>query len=314
MVRRCYNLKFIKKSNKIIPNYSDSIFDLVNNLLLIIILIVTLYPFYFVIIASLSEPDAVNSGSMLLYPIPGKEKFLNFEGYKRVFQDRRIWSGYFNTILYTGFGTLIGVTVTTLAGYSLSRKDLIGRGPITALFVFTMFFSGGLIPTYMVVDTLNLTNTRLIMIILGSVSVYNIVITKTFFQNTISDDLQSAAFIDGCGNGMFFFKIVVPISKSIIAVLALYYAVGYWNTYFNALIYLNKEKLYPLQLILRDILIASQMLVSDVTDMETIGEAQRIAESIKYAVIIVSTVPVLIMYPFLQQYFVKGIMIGSVKG
>lgn len=293
---------------------SDRLFDFIVNVILIIILIITIYPLYFIVIASLSDPDAVNTGSMLLYPIGTKGKLLNFEGYGRVFRDNRIWRGYYNTIIYTFFGTIAGVAATILAGYSISRKDLIGKGFITRIFVFTMYFGGGLIPTYMVVDKLHLINTPLVMIILGSVSVYNIIIAKSFFQSTIPAELQEAAFIDGCGNGRFFLKIVIPLSKSIIAVLTLYYAVGHWNAFFNALIYLNNEKLYPLQLILRDILIASQMLVSNETDMESIGEAQRIAESLKYAVIIVSTLPVLIIYPFLQKYFVKGVMIGSIKG
>lgn len=307
-------MKLIKKEKTNLISTSDPIFNLVTNILLILILIIAIYPLYFVVIASLSDPDAVNSGSMLLYPVNPKGKLLNFEGYQRVFKDHRIWLGYYNTISYTFFGTLIGLIATILAGYSLSRKDLMGKKIITTIFVFTMYFSGGLIPRYMVVDQLGLMNTPLIMILLGSVSVYNIIIAKSFFQNTIPQELQDAAFIDGCGNGFFFLKVVIPLSKSIIAVLALYYAVGHWNSFFTALIYLNNEKLYPLQLILRDILIASQMLVSDVTDMESIGDAQRIAESLKYAVIIVSTLPVLIMYPFLQRYFVKGVMIGSVKG
>ena len=189
-----------------------------------------------------------------------------------------------------------------------------GRGVITGLFVFTMYFSGGLIPTYMAVKNYHMTNTSAVMIILGAVSVYNIIIAKSFFQSTIGIELQEAAFIDGCGNGRFFALIVLPLSKSILAVLTLYYAVGYWNSFFNGLIYLNDEKLYPLQLVLRDILVASQMLAADVTDIESIGDAQRIAESLKYGVIIVSTLPVLILYPFLQKYFVKGVMIGSVKG
>ena len=297
------------------PKFStDNVFDIVVNTLIILILIISIYPLYFVVIASLSDPDVVNKGSALLYPIGGKGKILNFDGYRRVFNDRRIWTGYYNTIVYTVLGTLVGVIATTLSGYAISRQDLKGRGIITGILVFTMYFGGGLIPTYMVIDRLGLINTPLVMILLGSVSVYNIIIARSFFQNTISIELQEAAFIDGCGNGIFFLKIVLPLSKSIIAVLTLYYAVGHWNSFFNALIYLNNEKLYPLQLILRDILIASQMLVSDVTDMESIGDAQRIAESVKYAVIIVSTLPVLVMYPYLQKYFVKGVMIGSIKG
>ncbi|MDL2232715.1 carbohydrate ABC transporter permease [Ruminococcaceae bacterium OttesenSCG-928-L11] len=299
---------------KIRASASDRVFDIVNNAILILIILICVYPLYFVVIASISDPDAVNTGAVLFLPRGGNGKLLNFEGYMRVFQDYRIWRGYGNTLFYTACGTLLGVVSTVLAGYSLSRSDLAGRGFITGMFVFTMYFSGGLIPTYLVIKNLNLTNTPWVMILYGSVSVYNIIIAKSFFQNSLSEELQDAAFIDGCGNGKYFAFIVVPLSKAIIAVLTLYYAVGHWNTYFNALIYLNDEKLYPLQLILRDILIASQMVVSNVTDMESIGEAQRIAASLKYAVIIVSTLPVLVMYPFLQRYFVKGVMIGAVKG
>lgn len=303
-----------KHRQKIRQTTADNVFDIAVNALVIVITLIVVYPLYFVVIASLSDPDAVNSGAMLFYPIAGKGKLLNVEGYQRVFQDARIWRGYGNTIYYTVFGTAIGLFATALAGYALSRRDLVGRGAITGLFVFTMYFSGGLIPTYMAVKNYHMTNTPAVMIILGAVSVYNIIIAKSFFQSTISIELQEAAFIDGCGNGRFFALIVLPLSKSILAVLTLYYAVGYWNSFFNGLIYLNDEKLYPLQLVLRDILVASQMLAADVTDMESIGDAQRIAESLKYGVIIVSTLPVLILYPFLQKYFVKGVMIGSVKG
>ena len=302
------------KRNKIRVSSSDKIFDLINNTIMIIIVIVVAYPLYYVVIASLSDPDAVNAGDMIFFPIGGEGYLLNIEGYRRVFQDPRIWRGYFNTIIYAGFGTAFGVTITTLAAFSLSRRDLVGRGIITALFVFTMFFGGGLIPTFMVVRQLGLVNTREVMILLGSFSVFNLIITRAFFESTMSQELQDAAFIDGCGNGRFFFSIALTLSKAIVAVLTLFYVVGHWNSFFTALIYLNDVRLYPLQLVLRDILIGGQMLIAEVTDMDAIGDAQRIALSLRYAVIIVSSVPVLIMYPFVQKFFVRGVMIGALKG
>ena len=294
---------------KTINSGFDKGFDLIINSLLVFILLVVIYPLYFVIIASISDPDAINSGSVLFLP-----HGITFEGYIRIFEDKRILMGYRNTLVYTFVGTLLGVMSTLLAGYSLSRKDLVGRNWIMGIIIFTMYFNGGLIPTYMLVKSLGLTNTPWIIIILGSIGVYNIIITRTYFQSTISQELLEAAFIDGCTNEMFFLKIVLPLSKAITAVIALYYAVGHWNSFFSALIYLNDQKLYPLQLILRDILIKSQILQQSITDNDTIGKQERIAESIKYGVVIISSLPVIMIYPFIQKYFVKGVMIGSVKG
>lgn len=299
----------VKRQKKIKGTRSDVIFDLIINALLVLMLLVVLYPLYFVVIASFSDPVSINTGKVLLVP-----RNVSLTAYRKILQDSRIWSGYANTLIYTGFGTALGVAATLLAGYSFSRKDLKGRRVLMMLYVFTMYFSGGLIPTYMVVQQLHLTNTRMIMILLGSISVYNIIITRTFFEGTIPDELLEASFIDGCSNGRFFFSIVLPLSKSVAAVITLYYAVAHWNSFFNALIYLNRQQLYPLQLVLRDILIASQMVHSDVTELETIAEMQRIAETVKYGVIIVSSVPVLLMYPLVQKYFVKGVLIGAVKG
>lgn len=294
---------------KKLTSKDDAVFNLIINFLLVVIVLIVLYPLYFVIIASVSTPEAVNGGEVLFKP----EGF-SFDGYKKIFGDMRIWNGYKNTLIYTLFGTLLGVFATLLAGYSLSRKDLPGRKIIMGMFIFTMYFNGGLIPTYMVVKGLDLINKPLVMIILGSVGVYNIIIARTFFQTTISNELLEAAMIDGCTNGVFFFKIVLPVSKAVTAVIALYYAVQHWNAFFNALIYLHEQKFYPLQLVLREILVGSQTVMQNITDIESLGEQQRMAEQIKYGVIIVSSLPVLIMYPFVQKFFVKGVMIGSVKG
>lgn len=290
-------------------SHFDKVFDIVTTLLLILALLIVLYPLYFVVIASVSDATSISSGKVILLP-----KNVSFVGYKRILEDARIWTGYKNSLLYTAASTVIGVFTTILAGYSFSREDLAGRRVLMTLYIFTMYFSGGLIPTYLTVKQLGMINSPWTVILLGSVSVYNIIIARSFFKNNIPKELFEAASIDGCGNGRFFFSIVAPLSKSIIAVLALYYAVAQWNGYFNALIYLNKESYYPLQLFLRQILTGSQSISADVTDVDAIQEMQRIAATIKYGVIVVASVPMLLIYPFVQKYFVKGVMIGSVKG
>ena len=287
----------------------DSVFDFVVTFFLILIFFLVAYPLYFIVIASISGPDYVNTGQVMFYP-----RDIGFEGYERILGTSRIWLGYRNTILYTFFGTICSVIVTLLAAYAFSRKDLVGRRPLMLVYIFTMYFSGGLIPTYLVVRNLGLTNNPAVIVILGMLSVYNMIIARTYFEYTIPDELLEAAKIDGCSNQLFFVKIVLPLSQAITAVIALYYAVAQWNGFFNALIYLSSERYFPLQLILRDILISSQHLAADVTDMENLALQQRIAETVKYGVIVVASVPVLILYPFLQRYFVRGVMIGSIKG
>ncbi len=292
-------------------NRADIAFDTAVTLIACLALLMTFYPLYFIAIASVSSPEDIVSAKVIFAP-----SGLSFSAYEYIFQDNRIWKGYMNTIIYTVLGTLLGLAVTTLAGYALSRKDLVGRGLIMKIMVFTMFFNGGLIPTYLVVKELHLLNTPWVLIIIGSVWVYNIIICKTFFEHTISKELLEAAFMDGCGNLRFFISIVLPLSKAIVAVIALFYAVGHWNSYFNALIYVTERKLYPLQLILREILVQGQALQppTDAAELEALAEQQRIAEVIKYGVVIVSSLPLLCVYPFLQRFFVKGVMIGSVKG
>lgn len=287
---------------------TDKVFNVLNNIILGIVLIITLYPLYFIIIASISDPNYVAQGSVWLFP-----KGINFEGYKSIFKDPEIWLGYKNSLIYTGIGTFINITVTILASYALSRKDLVGRNPLMFLFTFTMFFSGGLIPSFLVVRNLGLIDKIGAMVLPGALSVYNLIISRTFFINNIPDELREAASMDGCTNTKFFTAVALPLSKAIIAVLALFYAVGHWNSYFNALIYLRHSEKYPLQLVLRSILVANAML----ENTETIGDAteiQRKADMIKYGVIIVASLPVLLAYPFAQRYFIKGVMIGSIKG
>lgn len=299
----------MEKKKKQIQSRFDTGFDIVSTILLVLFLLVVLYPLYFVVIASISDANAISTGQVILLP-----KDVSFVGYRRIFQDSRILTGYGNSVIYTLASTVIGTITTVMAGYAFSRNDLPGHGWLMKVYVFTMYFSGGLIPTYLVVKDLNLLGSPWVVILMGAVSAYNIVIARSFFTSNIPPELYEAASIDGCPNGRFFFSIVVPLSKSIIAVIALYYAVAQWNSYFNSLIYLNKQEQYPLQLILREILLSSQGVQADVTDIDALQEMQRIAATIKYGVIIVASVPMLIMYPFIQKYFVKGVMIGSVKG
>lgn len=287
----------------------DLIFETIVHICIIAISGVVLYALWFVIIASISDPNMVASGEVLFLP-----KGVTLEGYKYIFRDKRIWTGYRNTILYTVVGTLLGLFITIPAGYALSRKDMAGSGIIMKLLLFTKYFSGGLIPTYLVVKGLHLVDTPYVLMIMGSFSVFNLILCRTFFINTLPLELQEAAEIDGCGIFQYFIKIVLPLSKAIIAIMALYYAVGHWNSFFNGLIYVTNSKLYPLQVILRDILISGQSVDPSIMDPESLELMKQIARTIKYGVIIVSSLPVLMMYPFVQKHFVKGVMVGSVKG
>lgn len=297
-------------------SWDDRLFNIICNLFLVLFVIVVFYPIYYIVIASFSDPKYAVGGEPLLYP-----RGITFEGYKQVFQDKRIMTGYMNTIFYTVCGTLLGVTMTMLSGYAFSRKDLPGRGILLKLYAFTMYFGGGMIPTFMVVKKLGMVNSRAVMIILGCISVYNIIVVRSFMMSNIPDELLDAAKIDGCGNGRFFMQIVLPLSQAIIAVMVLYTAVGYWNSYMNAVIYITDEGKYPLQLVLKKILYAVQTSISGIgensantEDMDLLREAMDKVQLIKYGAIVVSTVPVICIYPFIQKYFVKGVMVGSLKG
>ncbi|HJA94093.1 MAG TPA: carbohydrate ABC transporter permease [Candidatus Eisenbergiella merdipullorum] len=290
--------------------WDDCLFSIIINVLLIAAVVVVAYPVYFILVASFSDPTIVNSGDLLFYP-----KGFTLTGYKTVFKNQDIWTGYKNTIFYTVCGTILGTMAVLMAGYALSRKDLRGRGIIMKLFVFTMYFSGGLIPFFLTVKSYGLLDSRLLMVILGSVSVYNIIVVRTFMQNSIPEELFDAATIDGCGNGRFFFRIVLPLSKAIIAVMILYIAVSYWNSYFNAMIFLTDDDKYPLQLVLRQILLTTSAGANNVNaDPEIAAELQNAVSVIKYSIIIVVTGPILCLYPFIQKYFTQGVMIGAVKG
>lgn len=288
---------------------ADKWFDACMYVILSLLLLVVLYPLYFVVIASISNPDLVNVGDVVLFP-----KDITLEGYRRIFSDPSIWLGYRNSLIYTVLGTCLNVLLTLTAGYALSRSDLAGRGIFMLIIVFTMFFSGGLIPSYLLVKGLGMLNTIWVMILPNAVSAYNIIITRTFFQSTMPVELLEAAKVDGCSNTRFFLQIVLPVSLPILAVMVLFSAVGHWNSYFQALIYLKDESLQPLQIILRKILISNEASENMVDGLVNQAEVVRMAETMKYGVIIVSSLPVLILYPFLQKYFIKGVMIGSLKG
>ena len=288
---------------------SDKVFHVIIVAVLTFFFILVLYPCIYVVSASFSSGAAVQSGKVVLFPVEP-----SLEGYKTVFNTPNIWIGFKNSLFYTVAGTLLNIVLTMTAAYCLSRKDLPGRNAIMLFFTFTMFFNGGIVTTYMVVKNLQLLNSPLALILPVALNVYNMIVAKTFIQNSIPGELLEAATIDGCSDFTYFIKIVIPLSKAIIAVLVLYYGVYHWNSYFNAMIYLHDKELYPLTLFLREILMADQIDPSTVTDPELQARIAEAAGVIKYALIVVSMVPILILYPFIQKYFVKGVMIGSVKG
>ncbi|MDK8181984.1 carbohydrate ABC transporter permease [Paenibacillus sp. UMB4589-SE434] len=287
----------------------DRIINIINYVLLTILTVIVLYPLLFVLSASISDPEHVLRGDVWLIP-----KGFNLEAYTKIFQNKDILLGYGNTILYTLIGTAINLVMTVCAAYPLSRKDFAGRGMITGMIVFTMFFGGGLIPTYLLIKNLNMLDSLWVMVIPNAVSVWNIIIMRTFFQQSIPGELQESAMIDGCNHFQTLFRIVLPLSMPIIAVMILFYAVGHWNSYFNALIYLTSKDKFPLQLILREILIQSDSGEFIKLTSESAVRMKMSVEGLKYAVLVVANLPMLILYPFLQRYFVKGIMIGALKG
>ena len=295
---------------------SDKAFDIINLVLLLMITLVILYPLYFTVIASLSDPYAVVRGEVLLWI-----KDFTIEPYKNVFANEEIWTGYFNSIVNTVLAVLYNLVLTIPAAFVMSRRNLRGVNLFMGFFVFTMYFSGGMIPSYLLVKDLGLMNTRWALILPIGFSVYNMIIARTFFQSTLSEELFEAARIDGCSVFGTFFKIVLPLSGAIIAVIALYVAVGHWNSWFSALLYITDKKLYPLQYILRSILIQNQeMNIINTQGMQNADMIQYfvrrkyMAEGMKYSLIFISSLPMLIAYPFVQKYFVKGVMIGAIKG
>lgn len=288
----------------------DWIVDVIMWIILALVVLAVIYPLWFIVIASFSNPQLVSTGEVTLLP-----KDITTAGYERVFADDRIWQGYLNTIIYSVVGTAVNLVVTIPAAFALSRKDLWGRRVIMFLFTFTMYFAGGMIPNYLLFKDLGLINSMWVFILPTAVSVWNLIIARSFFDTSIPEDLHDAAQIDGIGYFGYFMKIVLPLSSAIIAVLALYYFVGHWNDYFTGLIYVNKSEMYPLQNVLQSILLGAQTAATGSTGSGVSAVAQQqIADQIKYGVIIVSTLPLLILYPFLQKYFNKGVMVGAVKG
>ncbi|SFS52068.1 carbohydrate ABC transporter permease [Paenibacillus sp. BC26] len=287
----------------------DRLFSFMTYSVLILVVIAVLYPLAFVLSASFSDPQYIMSGEIVLWP-----KGLTLDSYSKIFHNSDIVRSFGNTLLYTSLGTFINLLMTICGAYPLSRRDFVGRNVIMALLVFTMFFSGGLIPTFILVKKLGMLNTLWVMVIPSAVSIWNIIIMRTFFQQTIPGELQEAATIDGCSNFQILRKVVLPLSMPIIAVTILFYAVGHWNAFFNALLYLSDKSKFPLQLILREILIQGQTDDMIKASTESAIKQQRAVEGIKYAVLVVANIPMLILYPFLQRYFVKGIMIGAIKG
>lgn len=288
----------------------DRIFTITNTILLVIVLFMVAYPLYYVLVASFSDPYDVYAGKTFIFP----SRF-SLAGYKRIFMDSAIVTGYLNNILYTVVGTAISVILTLVAAYPLSKKTLPGRRWIMTFMIITMYFNGGLIPTYLVVRGMGLFNSIWALVLPCAISVYNIIITRTFFETSIPEALVEAANIDGSDHFRTFFTIVLPLSAPIIAVMVVFFAVGYWNDWFRALIYLSDSSKSPLQLVLRKILIQNQASTNMLTNMDAnYAEKQRVTEMIKFSSIVVASVPMLIVYPFVQKYFSKGVMIGAVKG
>lgn len=285
-------------------------FSIALGLFCIAIFLLIAYPLYFIIIASISDSVLVSTGKVLLFP-----KGVSFFGYTEIFKDERIWTGYRNTIFYTIAGTLVNLLVTLPAAYVLSRKDFKAGKFIMFAFIFTMFFNGGLIPTYLLMKDLHLINTVWVFIIPFCVNVFYLIIARTFFESSLPKELYEAAAMDGCSHFTYFMKVALPLSKAMISVIGLYYLVGHWNDFFTGLIYIRSNELQPLQIVLRDILLSNQVFSGGAgTGGSAGGYAQRYADQIKYGVIIISTLPILLVYPFIQKYFDKGVMIGSVKG
>lgn len=299
----------MKEKKKIKLSRDDRIFYIAVNIIMAIVLIVVLWPLIFIVSSSFSSKEAVLAGRVFLLPVD-----FSLEGYKAVFSTGEVLIGYRNTIFYTVVGTFLNVLLTMAGAYPLSRKDLPYRKVLMFLFTFTMIFSGGMIPTYILVSELGLLNSPLAMILPGALSVYNLIIARSFIETNIPHEVFEAAVIDGCSDFKYFCKVLFPLSGSVVAVLTLYYAVAHWNSYFNAFLYITDSKLYPLQLVLRNILIANQVDTAMVTDFDAMTSKQGLADLMKYSLIVVSSVPVLVLYPFVQKHFVKGVMIGSVKG
>lgn len=305
-------MKMKRKHTNIKEPMQDRVLQVINTVILLLLLVIIAYPLYFVIIASVSSPKAVNAGQVLLIP-----KGINFIGFEKILNHKGLIQGAVNTVINTVVATTMNVFLTMLGAYALSVR-FPGRGIITKLITFTMFFNAGMVPNYLLMKSLNLLDTRWALILPGLISVYNLIVTRTFIESNIPRELSEAAQLDGCGHTRFFFSVVWPLSGSIIAIITLFYASGHWDNYMNSVLYIQDRSLFPLQMVMREILIQNQLAAKDmamsIDDLDTIASLQHAADSMKYALIILTTMPMMIAYPFVQKYFIKGVMIGSVKG
>lgn len=286
----------------------DKVFHFFNNLIVGLIVLIVIVPMINVVASSFSSASAVNSGKVYLWPVE-----FTLEGYQKVFSYPDVWGSYGNTFFYTIVGTAINIVMTILAAYPLSRRTLPFKGFFMFLFTFTMMFSGGMIPTYLVLKQIGITNTRWAMLLPGAISVYNMIIARTFIMN-IPDELREAAYLDGCNDIRYLTTIVLPLSSTMLAVLTLYYAVGHWNSYFNAFLYLTDRSMMPLQIILREVLLSTQIRADAIMDGDTAAALAGMSDLLKYSMIVIASAPILCLYPFIQKYFAKGVMIGSLKG
>jgi len=284
-------------------------FYLLNDALLILALLVVIYPIVYVFSASFSSPAAVMANRVYLWPVD-----FSLEGYNAVFKESKVWTGYANTVFYTVVGTVINLVLSIMCAYPLSRKDFVGRDVFMFIITFTMIFNGGMLPTYITVKNLGMINTRWALLLPSAISVYNVIVMRTYYKTNISEELLDAAFLDGCDNFNFLVRIVIPLSTPITAVMMMFYAVGHWNTYFDAFIYLSNRRLFPLQLFLREILVMNQIQSNMIYDAELAAASQGLADLLKFSLIIVASVPIWCVYPFVQKHFVKGIMVGAIKG
>ncbi len=287
---------------------ADRVFDWINVIFATLVLFVVAYPLIVVLSSSFSDAFALMAGKVWLFPVKP-----TLDGYKAILQHKQVWTGVYNSVIYTVFGTAVNMIVSVLAAYPLSRKDFSLRGPISLIFAFTMWFSGGLIPTYLLIKSMGLFNSRLVMILPTAMSVWNMIIIRTYFQSNISGELLESAKLDGCDDFRYLAQIAIPLSKPVLAVVCLYYMVANWNVFMNAYLYLQKQELYPIQIVLREILLMGN--VEEIaTNATKESQARLMNELLKYSLVIVASLPMILVYPFVQKYFVKGIMIGAVKG
>jgi len=304
MAKKHHDIKI--KRNR---SWDDKLLYASTDIILFLLLLVVGYPIIYVLSCSFSSGAAVSSGQVLLWPVD-----FSLQGYKIIFNYKSVWTGFSNTIFYTVVGTTLNMILSVLVAYPLSRPNYQGKGIVTMLFTITMMFSAGIIPSYLLMSNLGLTNTRWALILVGAISTYNMIIIRTYFKNSIPSELIEAARIDGCSELRTLWSVVLPLSKAVLSVVTLYYAVSHWNSYFNAMIYLRDRDLQPLQMVLRDILAASKIDLTQIEDPELLAQMTGTADLIKYSLIVVSSAPIIAAYPFVQKFFKKGVMIGSVKG